>query len=314
MIHVFRADDKNNLKLRESIVMLYFNMSPDPDDRSVKPFGDPLCPRVLVIGDFFIRPDNRPIDDRTPQPIHPNEMEALGRREKLTGPHWQSLGYFVQNAPAKAHIDWMNASMADLIDDFDGAPTLSKSGLFRMINMYNHQGMRPYSLVVVLDAVSGDLQRRLGMTGRIKNMPVLVERAELGPTADGESKFVVPCPVGAIPTALEVLRHLTGKTAAPDVTTCAGSTLSSLLVLTHLAQQVLHIDYHRGTPSRDQDATAMTTVLNGGLAARLRHLPEVSARISEFVWKQRPTAEAMLSVTTPEMSFADRVVLQFEFG
>ena len=294
--------------------MLFFNMSPDPDDRSVRWFDAPLCPRVLVVGDFFERPDNRAVDDRNSGYVDRHDLDKFARTYKLTGELWQSLRRFVQDAPEEACIDGVNASIADLIENFEDVATPSQSGFYKFVNPHNHQGMRPYSLVVVLDAVNGDLLRHIATIGRMKNVPVLVEKAGVMTRTDPAAQFVVPCPRGAIATALETLQYLAGKTSAPSVLSCAGTTLSSLVLLTHVAQQVLHIDYHRGTPSRDRDAEAMTNILNGGLSTRLSHLPGVSARLADFVWKNRPTAEATLWVTTPELSVEDRIVLQFEYA
>lgn len=293
---------------------LYFNMSPDPDERRVRCFDTPLCPRVLVVGDFFARPDNRPVDDRPGEYVDRRDIDRLARQYKLTNDLWRSLRSFVQDTPDESHIDCVNASPTDLLESFEDSPRPAKSAFSIMVNPYDHQGMRPYSLVVVLDVVDGDLLRRMAEIGRRKNVPILVEKAGVMDTTDPAAKFVVPCPSGALETARATLFGFTNKTPLPDIMTSAGTTFSALVLQTHIAQQVLHVDYHRRAVTESLEADAMMHRLNQGLSRRLQHLPDVSAKVSDFVWKDRPTAEAMLLVTTPELSVEDHVVLQFEYA
>jgi hypothetical protein len=96
---------------------------------------------------------------------------------------WRSLWPVVEEASEDLTIEIMNASAEDLIADFEDAPSLSKSGLFRMANRYNHQGMRPYAALVMGHALrttgpDGYLIRKLGEIARAKNVPVLVNAAE----------------------------------------------------------------------------------------------------------------------------------------
>ena len=293
---------------------LYFNMSPDPDERRVRSFDAPLRPRVLVVGDFFARPDNRPVDDRPAEYVDRRDIDRLARQYKLTSDLWRSLRSFVENTPDESHIDCVNASPADLLESFEDSPRPARSAFSVIVNCYDHQGMRPYSLVVMLDGVEGDLLRRIATIGRLKNVPILVEKAGGLQTSDPAAKFIVPCPAGALETARATLFGFTNKTPLPNIVTGAGTTFSALVLQTHIAQQVLHIDYHRRGVTEHLEADAMMHRLNHGLSRRLQHLPGVSAKISEFVWKERPTAEAMLSVRTPELSVEDRVVLQFEYA
>jgi len=182
------------------------------------------------------------------------------------------------------------------------------------VNPRNHQGMRPYSLIVFLDSASGYLLQKLASVGRAKNAPILFDGSAAMDPSKPEARFVVPCPQGAVTIAGEVLASFLGNARPPNLSTCGGTSLLSLLWLTRFAQQMLHIDYHRDCPSRDREAQEMTKILNGALATRLRHRPDVLARIDEFEWKDRPIAEMTLSVTAPDVSVQDRILLQFEFG
>ena len=293
--------------------MLHFEMSPDPDDCDVKFFTGPLDTKILVVGDFLVREDGRPIEDRCPSVVKRENFEKEYVQQKSTARIWDALRILVENTPASVQIDWMNASKEDLVCDFEDAPTLPKSGFYKITNPYNHQGMRPYSILVLAAEIDGHLLRQISAVGRIKNLPILVDGASGVDMTKPESRFVVPCPSGAMATARSVVKSLTGDEMPPDLVTCGGTTLLSLLLLTRLAHQALHVDYRRGCPSRDRDAQSMIEVLNAGLATRLGHLSGVSAQLSEFVWTNRPFAEATLAVTTPMGAVEDRVVLQFEY-
>ncbi|HRI63020.1 MAG TPA: type VI secretion system contractile sheath large subunit [Polyangium sp.] len=294
--------------------MLHFEMSPDPEDREVRFYKGPLGTSVLVVGDFLGRPDPRPIEDRNPETVNHDNFDKVRARQKSTANIWEALRLLVENSPAPARIECMNASTEDLIADFEDSPTLGKSGFYKLANPYNHQGMRPYSVMVIAEHIDGYLLQQLSAVSRIKNLPILVEGAGAMDKAKPESRYVVPCPAGALLTAGRILHGFLHDEPPPNLVTCGGTPLSALLLLTRFAQQVLHIDYHRECPSRTRDAHAMMEILNGGLAARLRHLPDVLVRLSEFDWINRPLAETTLSVTTPDISVEDRILLHFEYA
>ena len=298
--------------------MLKFDMAEDPEDLTVRTFGGPHTTNVLVIGDFLERldaSDASPLEDRRPPRVSRENLAKVRRGPNPSGRCWTVVERLLENTPAEVQIEVLNASKDDLVADFDDASTLFKSGFFKLANMYNHQGMRPYSLLVMLDAVDAPLLRQLGAVARYKNLPILIEGTAAMNVASPEARFIVPCLAGSALTAVSVLKRFASTdTPPPNVTTCAETSLSSLLLLTHFAHRLLHIDYRRGCPSQNKDASAMTDILNGGFAARLRNLPGVSARVSGFEWQQRPYAEATLSVTTPSLSVEDRILLQFEFG
>lgn len=296
--------------------MLHFEMSPDPEDRDAnsRAFSGPLGTNILLVGDFIGQDDQRPIDDRYPIPVHRDDLGKVLAQEKFTSKLTNSVRQFVEQSPSGTQIELLNASQSDLICDFEDAPTLRKSGFFRAVNSRNHQGMRPYSLLVFLDSANGYLLQQLALVARAKNTPILFEGAAVMDPAKLEAKFVVPCPRGAITAAGEVLTSFLSNAAPPNLSTCAGTSLSALLWLTRFAQQILHIDYHRGSPSQDRNAEEMTEILNRALETRLRHLPDISARVDQFEWQNRPYAETNLSVTAPGILVRDRIVLQFEFS
>lgn len=293
--------------------MLHFDMSPDPKDGPVKAFPGPLGTRVLIVGDLCGIADNRSIDDRIPVPLRRWDFERTRVEEKLAPNIAEALSILIDRSPPEVEIDVVNATKDDLTCDFDDAPTLRKSGFFKLVNQYNHQGMRPYSLLVFLDSVQGYLLQQLALVGRGKNIPIFVESAEKMDTSKPEARFVVPCPRGALVTAIEVMASFRGPAVVPNLSTCGGTSLSSLLWLTRFVHQILHIDHHRGSPSQDQNEQAMMEILNDALATRLQHRPEITVQLSQFEWK-RPVAEAMLSVSTPDEFVQDKIVLQFEFS
>jgi EvpB/VC_A0108, tail sheath N-terminal domain len=294
--------------------MLHFEMSLDPEDCDVRFYKGPLSTNILVVGDFLGRVDGRPIEDRCPGVVNRENFDKVYARQKSTANLWDALRMLVENTPVGIQIEWMNASKEDLLGDFEDAPTLAKSGFYKTANPYNHQGMRPYSILVLVAKIDGILLRQLGAVGRVKNLPILVDGAEGADVSKAESRFVVPCASGAMMTGGEVAKSFLGNEMPPELVTCGGTSLLDLLLLTRFAHQVLHIDYRRGCPSRDRDAQSMTDVLNAGLSTRFRHLSGVSARISGFEWTNRPFAEATLAVTTPMTSVEDRIVLHFEYA
>jgi hypothetical protein len=294
--------------------MLKLQMSEDPEDREVGHYNGPLPTTFLVVGDFLEGPDARAIEDRKPVRVDRDNLAKVRGEHKNSGRLWDSLQLLVENAPAEVHVEYMNGSKEDLACDFEDAPTLSKSGFYKSANPYNHQGMRPYTAILMLDTVDGYLLRQLATVGWYKNMPIFVNGAGAIDTAKPETRFVVPCPSGVMLAARMVMSSIVNGDTIPEITTCAGTPLCSLLLLTHFAHQVLHIDYRRQCPSRDRDARAMTDILNAGISARLRNEPGVSARVSGFEWKTRPYAETTLSVTTPGLSVEDRIALQFEYA
>lgn len=259
--------------------MLHFEMNPDPQERPVRAFPGPLGTNILVVGDLRGQLDNRPIIDRVPVSIIRDDVERVQKFEKLAPNILELLKNWLSALPAAVNVDVINATVDDLVCDFEDSPTLRKSGFFQRVNQYNHQGMRPYSLVVFLDAVKGYLLQQLALVGRGKNVPILVEAAEPMAPSKPEAKFIVPCSRGALVIAGEIIASFRSAAILPNLTTCAGTSLASLLWLTRFAQQILHIDHLRGSPSQTSDPQAMMDIINGALATRLRHRPEISAQI-----------------------------------
>ena len=72
---------------------------------------------------------------------------------------WGGLRLLADYAGEHAEVELLNASVEDLDADFDDAPALEKSGLWRIIHQYNHLGMRPVGVVVLADDLGAQARR-----------------------------------------------------------------------------------------------------------------------------------------------------------
>lgn len=72
---------------------------------------------------------------------------------------WRGLRMLVDEAGEHAEVELLNASAEDLDFDFDDWPTLAKSGLSKVVNGYNHLGMRPFGALVLADDLGARARR-----------------------------------------------------------------------------------------------------------------------------------------------------------
>lgn len=64
---------------------------------------------------------------------------------------FRGLRLLVDQAGPHAAVELLNLGAVDLDEDLSDAPTLPKSGLSRIVNAYNHLGMRPFGALILPD-------------------------------------------------------------------------------------------------------------------------------------------------------------------
>lgn len=102
---------------------------------------------------------------------------------------WRSLRWLLQRLDAPVRLSILNASEADLLEDFENAARPSTSGLYRIVNSTNHPGMDPAG-ALVLGALARlapsrqqGLLRRIGEVARMKAL-LFIATSNLDPCED----------------------------------------------------------------------------------------------------------------------------------
>ncbi len=102
------------------------------------------------------------------------QIESLRAAERS----WRSLKWLLDRAPPPVRVTVVNGDSKELLEDFEDAATIVRSGAFRLINSHNHPGMRPSGAIVLGAKVPNDknghrLLRSLGEVARKKSLPLL---------------------------------------------------------------------------------------------------------------------------------------------
>jgi type VI secretion system protein ImpC len=103
---------------------------------------------------------------------------------------WRGLYFLVQRFDRSDNIsvELLNASQEDLLFDFEDAPAIPKSGLYKIVysGEYGPFGGRPYAAVFAHYTLGPDDLRLLRLCGDVASRAALLFVAEAGDTLEGE--------------------------------------------------------------------------------------------------------------------------------
>ena len=115
--------------------------------------------KILVMGDYTRRPDERPLEERKPVPVDPDTFDhvlaahglALADLQALEA-SWRGLKYLVDHVDFRENIrvEVLAVSKEDLFEDFDESPGVTSSGLYHLVyrRPYDTFDGKPYGLLV----------------------------------------------------------------------------------------------------------------------------------------------------------------------
>lgn len=127
---------------------------------------------ILLIDDFMGRPDSRVVEDRKDYAARPDTLEKVARDQRLNveTSGFRALRDLMARGPARhaqsrfdadgIHVQFLNVSADDLLQDFEDSPTYQKSGLHKIMHAGHYGGWvgTPYAALVLGSPLRPDAQ------------------------------------------------------------------------------------------------------------------------------------------------------------